>query len=92
MEAARSRERVAVDLATQQDEDASCNGEDCQYDAQATQRGDQCEQAIGNEKDGQQEHTNISCDFHDVTPFQFEKVSTVGSFDLCQPLEGNQVI
>jgi hypothetical protein len=86
-------DRVAVELTTQQDEDAGCNGKDSHYDGQARKaQAEQCNQPVQDEPDGQQEHANISCDFHGGTPFQLEKVLAVRPCALCQPLGGIKII
>jgi hypothetical protein len=63
-----SIDRVTVDLTAQQDEDAGRDGDDRQDHAKAANT-QKCYQAPGNEKNSQQDHTDISGDMHVCTPF-----------------------
>jgi len=58
----------SVELTVQQDEDASCNGEDRQNRTKAADP-EKLYQAPGDEKDGQQEHADILCVSHGRIPF-----------------------
>jgi hypothetical protein len=67
-EATGSPGRVAPKLPAQQDEDAGCDGEDRQDHSKAT-NAQQRYYAPGDEKNGQQQHSDIPCDSHGFHPF-----------------------
>jgi hypothetical protein len=58
-----------VDLAIQQDEDSSCDGNDRQDYAEAA-NPEQLHQTPGDQKDGQQEHADVSSNVHGGNPFK----------------------
>ena len=65
VETTRSSDRVAVDLAFQQDEDAGRDGEDRHNYAQARKtQAEQCDQPVQDEPDGQQQEAYIMSDVH----------------------------
>ena len=71
-DATRFFNQVAIELSADQDKDAGRDGKDCQDDAQTTQSWDQSEEAIGDEKDGQQKHAEVLGDSHGNTPLLCE--------------------
>jgi hypothetical protein len=70
-EATRLENRVAVDLAAQQNENTGCDGEDRQDHVEAFESWDKRKQAKGNQEDAQQQHayTLGEFQFHGGIPF-----------------------
>jgi len=56
---------AAIGLAAQQNEDAGCNGQEGQDDAQSGNGRDECHQTGKDEPDGQQQKADIFRDSHD---------------------------
>jgi hypothetical protein len=63
-----STNRIALNLPTQQDKYTSCNGEDRQDHAEASNT-QKLDYTPGYEKDGQQQKADILCEFHGGNPF-----------------------